>query len=208
MSFKVYVEGGDCSFKSLSTQKLKVLLESLYSVQCEIGHATLTNLCEELYRAISKIKRTQLLPHEVESHLYKGIAMADIPLFEQEESGIWRIQDSLILPRSIGYFAGENQNEIVDELINLLAQYPDPEHAVYLHTDMDVRKSRLVHRMQNKTKENISPGNLLILEDEAKFNQIESALREATVGRFGSTVIDTSNLSPEEVAAEIVRTMG
>jgi len=145
---------------------------------------------------IKQIRDSRIYDDEIYGYLYYVTLFADIKCFKLKENVI---QDSMLLLRSINYHREKNNNDLVQLFKKLVIKHPVPSVSVYLTTNMDSRKKRLLNRIEGNPKQ-LTKNDMLILKNPAKFEKRDNGLKELSQKYFNSIILDTSDMNEVETA--------
>ena len=187
----VLLEGVDLSGKSSVISRLVKKYE-----HWRHQHYTITgsNKILEVAREIEKDGSEWI------GHLYAKALEYDISQFQWPE--VNTIQDSTILLRSLAYHAAARYQQVVHELETIALKHPKFTSSYVFTASIEVRKERLKERIQSGSKK-VTVNDLKVIRDPEFFMRMEHALVDYAQTFFGAVVIDTSNMSLDEVANSI-----
>lgn len=191
----LHLEGMDLAGKSSVAKAIKE--------KCGLDWQINNNrLCDKniIYQFIDNIAKRDLFDDEIYGNLYYTALLADLKKFELSSN---IIQDSTILLRSINYHTELGNTKLAKKFEELIEFHPVPTYSFYLTADINSRIDRLVKRMKLNQKE-ISKNDYLILQNPEKFEEADIRLFELSSRCFNSILIDTTNLTIEEVADYII----
>ncbi len=124
-----------------------------------------------------------------------GALAADIDEYEPPE--IPTVQESSTLLRSMSYFAINGHTRELQMIRELGERHPQFDATFVLTASREARLERLAYA------ENPSKSDLLVRDNPGKFFRQEELLVEGAQEFFGAVVIDTSDMSIQEVARTI-----
>ena len=155
-----------------------------------------------LYLAADDLRRADALDGRHLGYAYLAAAALDVVLFRQPEGA--RVQESTITLRSLAHYRARGDHEMADGFARLMdqANFPKISGAVVLTASLEVRRARLEMRRQEAPDE-IAPDDLAVISTPDLFLRMEEILIGETVQRFGATIIDTTILDKEQVAAAL-----
>ena len=117
------------------------------------------------------------------------------------------IQDSTILVRSLaGLSVSEySESDLLEKMLDVGKKYPSFSCSIILTCSHKARLKRLNHRRSNlKPGERLVKDDLLVESDPQKFFAKEATLVEYSQLIFGSEILDTSDMTIEEVSEYIL----
>lgn len=191
----LHIEGMDLAGKSSVAEAIKEKC-------CLDWKINNNSLCDKniIYQFIDDIAKQDLFDDEVYGNLYYVALLADLKKFVLSSN---IIQDSTILLRSINYHTELENINLAKKFEELIEIHPVPNYSFYLTADINSRIERLIKRMKLNQKE-ISKNDYLILQNPEKFKEVDNRLFELSSKYFNSILIDTTNLTIEEVADYII----
>lgn len=191
----LHLEGMDLAGKSTIARAIK-------EKSCLDWQINNNRLCNKniIYEFIDDVAKHELFDDEIYGNLYYVALLADLRKFELNSN---IIQDSTILLRSINYHTELGNTKLARMFEELIEFHPVPSYSFYLTADIDSRTDRLAKRMKLEQKE-ISKNDYLILRNPEKFKEADNRLFELSSKYFNSILIDTTNLSIEEIADYII----
>lgn len=122
---------------------------------------------------------------------YAAAILADLDAFTWPDSDT--LQESTNIVRSMGHARLDNSREVEDILSLGLPLHPDFDKSFYLTASPEARIERLAQR------EVKSRHDMILLNDPDRFFAIDDVASEVSVNRFGSMIIDTTDLKVAEV---------
>ena len=134
-------------------------------------------------------------------YLYVKALEKDLEHFKWPEKNT--IQDSTILLRSLAYHAAAKYQRVIHELENLALKHPKFSKTYVFIASMEARRERLKERIQLGSKK-VTANDLKVIRDPDFFQRMELALVDYAQALFGAIVVDTSNMTVEEVARLVV----
>lgn len=110
------------------------------------------------------------------------------------------LQDSTIFLRSMAYHTIKGNTRLTTELLRLFQEFHHPifDTSIILTASIEKRKQRLAERYAQAPHE-VADDDLMIINKPDKFLQMEQVLIKLGKQYFNSKVLDTSDLTPEEV---------
>lgn len=147
-----------------------------------------------------EIRSQRIFDHEIYGYLHYVTLLADIKYFDLRENVI---QDSMLLLRSIIYNREKKHNNLVQLFEELAPKHPIPNISVYLTANIDLRKKRLLKRIECNSN-HVTKNDILILSDPGKFEKRDIGLMELSQKYFNSIVLDTSDMTEAETADYIM----
>lgn len=129
---------------------------------------------------------------------YVASILADIDNFEWPKEDT--IQDSAAAIRCMSRLAIDGQGALLG-ILETASQNNHPRftRSFYLTATIDERLRRLRERGDP------SRNDLMLVHDTDKFMAMEEVAMEKSVSIFGSEVIDTTNIDPQDVALKIIK---
>lgn len=190
-SGKVLIDGMDLSGKTTISNDLNSTIDIKRIKQRTLSDQT------PIYDFTVAQSKLGNMSQESISKLYCLAVREDLENYEVSKSGII-IQDSYFALKSYA-LALENNNDILaQELYDLLKSFPKPELSFYLTATMEER----IRRNLQRSKPMAYMEKLLMLNPE-KFQNIEKHLKKGAVELFDTEIIDTTDVSRDEVASYI-----
>lgn len=107
------------------------------------------------------------------------------------------VQDSTTILRSIAYHGVTGTPGAIDRLLEIGKVHPVFDNATVLTVGRDERLRRLAERAGNG--EEVTEMDSLIVRDPEKFYNMERLIVDAGKKLFGAKVLDTTNLTKEQV---------
>lgn len=139
---------------------------------------------------------------ETLGQLYVAALRRDIATYEPPSTET--VQDSTILLRSLAFNTVIGATNIADELWDLLPYHPRFRTSIVLTAPIEVRLDRLKQRYRNAPAE-VAPDDLMVRDAPATFLEMESMLVETAAAHFDASIVDTSDLSRDQVVERILR---
>ena len=149
---------------------------------------------------IKEIKAQRIYDEEIYGYLHYVTMMADIKYFELKGN---IIQDSMLLLRSIIFNKEKKYNDVVHLLEELVPKHPIPNTSVYLTANIDLRKKRVLKRIESNPNQ-VTKNDILILDNPKQFEKRNVGLMELSQKYFNSIVLDTSEMTETETANYII----
>ena len=146
------------------------------------------NPIQELIKILLK---QNVYDDEIYGYLLFVALMIDIKVFKSNKNVI---QDSALLLRSIVYHKEAKHYTLVKLFEGIVERHPVPDISIYLTASIDVRRRRLMKRMQEDSKE-VTSNDKMILNNPEKFVKMDNCLMELSKKIFNSIVIDTSEMT-------------
>lgn len=157
-----------------------------------------------IYFLADSLRRADAYDAEVLGNLYVAALMVDLRSFTWPM--IDTIQDSTIFLRSLAFHSIRNTPRVAEVILGMKDQHPKFDVSFIFTASLEKRKVRLEQRMRNEPK-HISPEDMMVIEKPEKFMAMEQFLVDFAKLAFNSVVIDTTNLTPELVIAQIMQNM-
>ncbi len=156
----------------------------------------------ELYKQADIIRLKGLLHSSELANLYLSALNTDIIRYTKPDTFL--IQDSTIALRSYSHYAARGHKSIAEKFHNLLEEHhPNFDRTIVLMATIDKRLERLEMRRELSPHE-IADDDLLIERDPTTFLRMENILVDAAKKRFNAVVVDTRELSSEDVFSAAV----
>ncbi|HTE57325.1 MAG TPA: hypothetical protein VK694_01160 [Verrucomicrobiae bacterium] len=152
-----------------------------------------------IYHFADSLRRREAFDPEVLGVMYAAAILGDIRAFNKPE--VNTIQESTILLRSLAIHRVRGTTGLMKLLESYLPLHPQFDASFVFTASVESRKARLNARLREAPWS--STEDLLILTDPDLFMAMEHELITLSREWFNSTVIDTSNLSPEEVLESV-----
>jgi thymidylate kinase len=190
MNHYIHFEGMDLAGKSTVARQFSQTSD----LDWIINTAKLTKI-NPILDFTNRIAKSGVYDSEILGDMYLAALKADIRKF-QANGNI--IQDSTILLRSLNFYKTLGDERLYNGFLKLVKEHPVPDKSFYLTANIDARLKRLNLRIK-EMPEKITENDLMIKNDPNKFIQMDESLRDLSVSNFGSQVIDTSNLSVNDV---------
>ena len=186
----LHLEGMDLAGKST--------ISSLISERSQLNWVINNNKLTEdnqILEFTNNLGKAGAYDDEIYGYLYYVSLMADIKRFVLTEN---TIQDSTLLLRSINYHTFQKNYKLVRLFSELIELHPTPDKSIYLTADIDSRIKRLAQRIE-KEPGKVSKNDSLILTSPDKFMRMDKELANLSQKYFNSTILDTSNMTEDEV---------
>lgn len=186
------VEGMDLAGKSTLNRKLVedgLFKEKRHNSICESGH-------NEIYLFTDKLRLTRNYTPEILGPMYVSALLEDIRNFSYPK--VPTVQDSTIILRSLAFNKVMGIKSVVRSLEEVAEKHPKFSRAVLLTADIKTRQKRLQMRI-NEAPETVAEDDLMVLKKPEKFIAMEQYLVSFGKKYFHTKVIDTTDLSPDEV---------
>lgn len=183
----IHLEGTDLSGKTSVAKRLLSKMPLLYQHNNISSHGP-----EGLGSELDKMDELDLYSRTTLSLGYAACVLADIDRFE------WpcrdTIQDSSSSIRCLSRLAIDGQDALFDIVRSIVElDHPRFTRSYYLTTTIDERIKR-ANSMIGLTR-----NDLMILHDTEKFVAMDKVALSISGELFNSTVIDTTNTSPDEI---------
>jgi thymidylate kinase len=185
-----HIEGMDLAGKSTVTLAVQKHLGDSVTIR----HNTIQSK-STFHRTVDELRLSESANSDQLGVLYLQVLKDDISRFEYPETPT--IQDSTVALRSLAWYSAQC-NPIEKEFEMLLKQHPKFDSSIVLTANITVRKLRLQSRI-NENPEAVAVDDLMVLNNPELFLKMEQALVYYSTKYFGSKVIDTSELTKEEV---------
>lgn len=186
----VHIEGLDCSGKSCVARSFAAMQPS----EWELREGTIGGDNPVLRHADEMCESGQH-PDDVVGLRYADALRYDLENYVPPE--IHTVQVSTTLLRSLAYHAIKGNVQVLRAFEDLAPMHPNFDRSFMLTTSPEVCMGRLALRGNN------SAHDLAIVSDRQRYLRMQDQLKEYAQGIFGTEVIDTTNLTVDEVAAYI-----
>lgn len=196
MTKYVHFEGMDLAGKSTATH--------LFAVQSGEAWAVRRNSMDvdnPLFLLADSMRKDDGYSAETLGNLYIAALMADIEKFERPATNT--IQDSTILIRSMAYHAVNRTPRIVEAFSDILPTHPRFDNSFVFTASIEARQERLQQRMRDNPEE-VASDDLMVLRNPEKFMAMEKVLVDLATSAFGAVLINTTELSPQEVCDTVL----
>lgn len=187
----VHFEGMDLAGKTTATRNFIASTGQ----EWEVRRNTIS-LDNPIYTLADSLRRADAYDAEVLGNLYVAALMGDIRTFEYPDRNT--VQDSTIILRSLAFHSVRGTPRIVEVLEDLLPNHPKFDASFIFTASIEKRLERLQSRMRNEP-EQVSPEDLLVIENPEKFMAMEASLIDMARRTFHSVIIDTTSLTPDLV---------
>lgn len=187
----VHFEGLDLAGKSTLSKKFRAATGGEWNVQ-----RNRINSVNHIQPLADKIRIEELYDDEVIGTLYYAALLGDIRTFAWPEMPT--IQDSTIVLRSFAFHSVARTPRLPSLFKDILDEHPKFDMSVLLTASIDKRKERLKIRMVEHP-EVVSKDDTMILSDPNRFLDMEAFIIENAKRVFGSTVVDTTNMTEDQV---------
>lgn len=196
MAKYVHFEGMDLAGKSTATR--------LFAERSGEEWAVRRNSMDPgnpLFQLADSLRVDDAYSAETLGNLYVAALIADVERFKHPK--VNTIQDSTILLRSMAYHAVNQTPRIVEAFTDVLPTHPRFDSSFVFTASIEARQGRLQQRMRDNPEE-VAPDDLMVLRKPEKFMAMEKVLVDLATTAFGSTVIDTSRLTADEVCDNVM----
>lgn len=184
----IHLEGTDLSGKTSVAKRLLRKTPFLYQHNSISTHSP-----EGLGSELDKMDELGLYSHMTLSLGYAACVLADIDRFEWPRKDT--VQDSSSSVRCLSRLAIDGQDALFDIVRSRVElDHPRFTRSYYLTTTIDERVKR-ANNMISLTR-----NDLMILHDTKRFAAMDKVALSISRELFNSTVIDTTNASPDEIA--------
>ncbi len=112
------------------------------------------------------------------------------------------VQDSTILLRSLAYHKAAGYSRVLKKLESFIPSHPTFDRSYILTARPEVKRLRLDERIRTG-QQVLSVNDLKIVSDPQFFSEMEAAIIDYGVNIFGAKVIDGSDLTFDEIVAEM-----
>lgn len=191
MARYIHIEGVDLSGK---TSVSKAFVER-QSEEWRIRAGILTDTPNPLRDLADQLSENGVYANDTVGLAYASALKADLDTFKQPE--INTVQESTILLRSLAYHAMNENKNILRIFEEIALQHPKFDRSFMLTASKKARLARLAQRTHNTNHD------LLIVRDPERFFRMEGYIKEYSEALFETDIIDTTNLSIDEVAEYI-----
>lgn len=183
----IHIEGTDLAGKSTIANEFMARQETPWEKRrnsiLKKGNA-LNEIADSMYESGGYRKLTLNLA-------YAAAILADLDAFTWPD--VDTIQESTNIVRSIGHARLDNSREVEAVLSLGLPSHPNFDKSFYLTASPEARIERLAKRKEK------SRHDMILLNDPDRFFAMDEVAADVSVSRFGSKIIDTTNLSVSEV---------
>ncbi len=193
----VHLDGMDLAGKGLACKNIVRLSQKDW----EIRKNRLTSV-NPIHDLADNLRLAGTFDTEIVGNLYLAALMADLKTFVRPQTDT--LQDSAFALKSYAYHRISNTPRLPERFRELLFQHPQFSNSVILTASIESRKRRLDQRIA-ETPKTVTSGDLMIIKKPEKFLAVEECLIEAAQATFRSSVLDTSEMTPDEVVLEILR---
>lgn len=187
----VHFEGLDLAGKSTLSKKFAAATGGEWRVQ-----RNRINSVNHIQPLADKIRIEALYDDEVIGTLYYAALLGDIRTFTWPEMPT--VQDSTIVLRSFAFHSIARTPKLPALFKDILDEHPKFDMSILLTASIDKRKERLQIRMWEHP-EVVSKDDTMIVSDPNRFLDMEAFIIENSKRVFGSTIIDTTDMTEEDV---------
>lgn len=191
MTRYIHIEGVDLSGKTSVSKAVAAMQPHEWNIRA----ASLSDAPNPLRKLTDDLCEQGIYGNDTIGLAYAAALKADMDTFVQPE--IDTIQESTILLRSLAYHAINGNHAVLRVFEELAPHHPTFDHSFMLTASRDARLARLAGRAHN------TDHDLLIVRDPGRFFRMEDCIKEYSEGLFGTTTIDTTDMTIDEVAAYI-----
>ena len=191
----VLIEGLDLAGKSTLSDRLSAELEHR-GVQTRRSRNA---LCPDnpVARLADKLRRDPTVSGVETGALFLAAHCWDARHFQAPPVGELHLQDSSWL-RTLAFHTYHDTPGVADQLHAACGCFPRFDAAIFLTASINRRRLRLAQRAAERPSENDWQDHLVEKHPDM-FCAIENALQRATAENVKTTVVDTTDMSPEEV---------
>lgn len=191
----VLIEGLDLAGKSTLSDRLSAELEQR-GVQTRRSRNA---LCPDnpVARLADKLRRDPTVSRVETGALFLAAHCWDAQHFQAPPVGGLHLQDSSWL-RTLAFHTYHDTPGVAAQLRAACSYFPKFDAAIFLTASINRRCLRLAQRAAERPSENDWQDHL-VEKNPDMFCAIENALKRATAENVQTTVVDTTDLSPEEV---------
>lgn len=194
--YYIHIEGMDLAGKTTASRNLVTALGG----DCRVRHNSLCS-SNPVYELADGLRKEDRLGAGSLGYLYVAALAYDLEFYVPPCTHT--IQDSTILLRSLAYHTVARTPFVVDGLKAMVPRHPRFTRSFILTASLKVRQQRLEWRQQRHSEE-IAPDDLMILRAPDKFLSMEKALMCLAQEHFSAVVIDTSEMSGQDVVESIL----
>lgn len=191
-----HIEGMDLAGKSTATKAVFEALEG----KAVVRHNTLQQK-SKFHKIVDDLRLSQKLDNESLGQLYFQVLKDDLSRFSYPE--IDTIQDSTILLRSLSWHMARKNEDLSEQFLGLIPQHPQFTGSVLLTATIEVRQKRLQYRIEEDPL-SVAIDDLMVINEPDLFMKMGENLVHYTTKFFGTRVIDTSSLTKQEVAQQVL----
>lgn len=197
-----YVEGIDLTGKSTVVRSIS----EKYSISSR--HKFLSGE-SELMKEAKRVRAISGMGGVATSLAYIKAISDDIARHRDEPKNNKKvIQESTVIVKSYAIDkAMQADDYVLSEYDRLLKLHPNFTRSVFLTASTKQRLLRLDKRIAEEP-ETVTNNDLKLLRDPESVLRIEDVMKSIAVTAFNATVIDTSDMTPNEVSEEVSRSFG
>lgn len=192
----IHIEGMDLAGKSTAS---KAIFEMLGS-DTMLRHNTIQSK-SQFHSIVDKLRLSGNSNPQDLGILYHQVLKDDLERFIYPTQNT--IQDSTVLLRSLAWYEASQNFELVNLFLSLMPKHPVFTHSILLTASIEVRQKRLQMRI-NEAPETVANDDMMVLENPELFMAMEKALIKHSSRNFNSTIIDTSDLTKDEVKRIVI----
>jgi hypothetical protein len=193
-----HIEGMDLAGKSTAVAHLATAAGGC------VHHNSLLDT-NPIYELADELRRTSGATASALGPLYLSALTYDLDNISDVASP--GVQDSTILLRSVAYNEVLGARDVVRGLKAELPRHPRFGHSVVLTASIDARRHRLDER-RAVAPEEVASDDLLIESAPEMFCEMERALVDYSRAHFDGVVLDTTELSKDEVRLAVSSMIG
>lgn len=195
MAHYIHFEGMDLAGKSTATR----LLAEGSSEPWEVRSNSL-NPDNEVFQLADRLRKDQAYSAETMGPLYVAASLADVEHFKRPEANT--IQDSTIIVRSMAWHTINNTPGVVEAFRPILPKFRVFDRSFVFTASIDARRQRLEQRMAT-APETVDSDDLVVIRKPERFMAMESTLVDIARTAFDAVVVDTTDMTPDDVQVVI-----
>lgn len=198
----ILVEGLDLAGKTSTCRALV----AEYAPWLDLRRNALTG-GNPVYEMADRLRREGRFPGIYLGHLYVAALATDLQRYSPPRRPT--IQESTIGLRSFCHYAARGEEAMAQAFAGLLDDTAHPRftRSVVLTASIAARRARLDMRRRHAPEE-IADDDLAVISGPETFLRMDAILMAEAKRRYGAVVIDTSDMTPVEVAAAVKNVIG
>ncbi len=149
-----------------------------------------------IHRFADELRMQRIYDVEVVGHIYYAALMADIRSFQWPVKNT--IQDSTIILRSIAHHTVAKTPRLPEMFTELLIEHPRFDASFVFTASLEARQERLAKQLR-ECPEKVSNHDRMCVDHPEEFLAMEACLIQTAKSVFDSRVINTSDLTPQQV---------
>jgi hypothetical protein len=195
MAHYIHFEGMDLAGKSTATQLLTEGPDGPWDVR-----SNSLDPDNQLFQLADNLRRDQAYSATTMGPLYVAASLADIEHFKRPE--VNTVQDSTIIVRSMAWHAINGTPGVVESFTGILPQYRVFDRSFVFTASIRARQQRLEQRMAD-APETVDADDLVVIHKPERFMAMEAKLVEIAQAGFDALIIDTTDMTPDDVQTVI-----